>query len=433
MGAFGANFQKHNSVHGLKKGQEEVEMHSFSLSFTIYHLLIQTQTMAPKKSSTSVAKNTIGSNKPAVKPKATSLILISLLSIAVGIFVHSRTLHFPRYKNAEYLKSANVARLRDELGLPKHWPGTPIFDQYGGEVWRFLLVLVNFFKDAIGQKLGQSVLLLITSVLGPVVAFFTNESLKDGRHPLISPGFLIFILSLGQLILVAAASSIVLVPAYAYTRWQEASTLVHPLPTPSAWKIILGSICNSAILLIIFLTTFTPPGSIAFTNANILFQFFPVVLIPLLFVPRSKTVVSTAGSASARESPRLLAASTYQLLSFIVIPIYWLGLYWGGKPLFNAIINDLDFKSDGPYLLFWDLIGVLSATYSIVQIDAIVDSAKVKQGAERVHSRRLFLEDAVFGLPIVIVLGPGWAIARYFQRREILAEKVRFGATAKDD
>ncbi|PWN32227.1 uncharacterized protein FA14DRAFT_162426 [Meira miltonrushii] len=389
--------------------------------------------MAPKKSNTSVAKSTIKSNTPAAKPRATSLILISLLSISVGIFVHSRTLHFPRYKNAEYLMTANVAKLRSELGLPKSWPGTTIFDQYGGEAWRFLLVLVNFFKDAIGEKLGQSILLLITSVLGPVVLFFTTESLKDGRHPLISPGFLIFVLSLGQLILVAAASSIVLVPAYAYTRWQEASSLVHPLPTPNAWKIVLGSICNIAALLIIFLTTFTPPGTIAFTHANILFQFFPIVLVPLLFVPRSKTVVSTAGSASARESPRLLAASNYQLLSFMVIPIYWLGLYWGGKPLFHAIIHDLDFKSDGPYLLFWDLIGVLSATYAIVQIDAIVDGAKVKQGGERIHSRRLFLEDAVLGLPIVALLGPGWAISRYFQRREILAEKVRFGATAKED
>lgn len=390
--------------------------------------------MAPKKSSTSVAKSTIKTNNPvAAKPKATALILISLLSISVGIFVHSRTLHFPRYKNALYLQTANVARLRSELGLPQSWPGTTIFDQHGGEVWRFLLVLVNFFKDAIGQKLGQSILLLITSVLGPVVAFFVTESLKDGRHPFISPGFLIFILSLGQLILVAAASSIVLVPAYAYTRWQEASSLVHPLPTPATWKIILGTICNTAALAIIFLTTFTPPGSIAFTNANVLFQFFPIVFIPLLFVPRSKTVVSTAGSASARETPRLSAASNYQVLSLMVIPIYWLGLYWGGKPLFNAIVNDLDFKSDGPYLLFWDLIGVLSATYSIVQIDAIVDGAKVKQGAERVHSRRLFLEDAVLGLPIVALLGPGWAIARYFQRREILAEKVRFGAVAKDD
>lgn len=370
--------------------------------------------------------------KRSAKPSAVPLIVLSILSIATGITVHVLGVHKPKYDNLGFLGTAGTPQLKKALNLPKSWPGTDVYEKNFGEAWRFLLVLIVFFQDALRHHVGQAILFLMTCCAMPIFAFFAIEAIKDGRHRYINVGTLIFVTSLGQLIMVGAATPIFFIPLYALSRWSEPSTMVHPLPPPASWKFYASQFCSVLASATIFLTTFTPLDSAYFVTNNLLFQFFPLAYVPLLFLPSSKTVISTAGSASAREKPRLDAALSYQLLSYLAVPLYYFGLYWGGKDLFNGLVNGLQLQSAGPYLLFWDFVGVLASMYFIVLVDSFTDEAKVLQGGQRVHDRRLLLEDIIIGTPGALLFGPGWAAARYFQRREVLAERIRFGATAKD-
>lgn len=165
-----------------------------------------------------------------------------------------------------------------------------------------------------------------------------------------------------------------------------------------------------------FPTSLIPPSHEHWVLSNLIFQFFPLAWVPLLFISRSKTTVSTDGSASARQTPRLSASTTYQLLSYSLAGLYYLSIYLGYPGFIAAYRNRLDWKNDGHELLFWDGIGSLSASYLVVLIDSWVDEAKVTGGASRTHSRRLIVEDVLIGIPGVLLFGPGWAMAKYFQR-----------------
>lgn len=182
----------------------------------------------------------------------------------------------------------------------------------------------------------------------------------------------------------------------------------------------LAQLCNIFALALFFPVLFLDSRHPDWIAANIAFQVFPVAWLPLLFVSRGKTAVSSRGSAAARQKPRLSAGSAYQLMSYVMVALYFAGWYLAFPGFVAAFRNDFVWATAGQHVIFWDCLGCASMLYSVVLIDSWVDEAKIAGGAPRTHNRRLILEDLLMGLPGLALFGPGWAIAKYFQRCVLL-------------
>lgn len=78
-------------------------------------------------------------------------------------------------------------------------------------------------------------------------------------------------------------------------------------------------------------------------------------------------------------------------------------------------------------MIFVDTMGLCFSFYAIVLLQAEVDLRAVQCGGPRVHRARLFIEDFLFGTTGLLIMGPGFAMGTYHARREVLAEKARFG------
>ena len=179
----------------------------------------------------------------------------------------------------------------------------------------------------------------------------------------------------------------------------------------------MASTTSLIALLTFFPTTFLPITDEHWILSNVVFQFFPFAWIPLLFFTTRKAVVSKPSSAAARQQPRLSASLAYQVTGYVNIAVYYLSLYYGFKGFKAAFDRRGYWANDGHYLLFWDGIGCLTFDYIIVLLDSYVDEAKIQNGAsQRTHEKRFLPEDVIMGLPGLIILGPGWAMSRYFQR-----------------
>lgn len=380
------------------------------------------------------------------KVSSTSITILVLTGISIGIAVHFFGLRRNPYAyQLAWAWKANLGKLKRHLRLSSNWPKRyPQIEERSPRFLHFVLVLLLFFQDISNDHVGQSVLILMTAEILPFISFFLIESLKDGRHWSINIPILMTIALLGQVVMIGAALPILLLPLYALSRWSEVKTnpaIVHPLPSPASWKVYASLFCGGISTATIFWTAFESTSSQHWIAINLIFQVFPLAWIPLFLIPvnrqRDLAVASSQyGSAASRQIPRLQAAKAYQLISFVCIPMWYFGVFWGGKPLFDEIRNGLKFKYPGVYLLFIDSLGVAAAMYLLVMIDSYIDEAKVQAlgqgkaassvGKNRVHAPRLFFQDVFFGSSGLLLFGPGWAMARYFQRREILAEQARF-------
>lgn len=112
---------------------------------------------------------------------------------------------------------------------------------------------------------------------------------------------------------------------------------------------------------------------------------------------------------------------------------YWWGL-WKALPTLLKIWragrgSAAAWPDDISRLLFLDTVALSWGFYAIVLIQAEVDLRAVQCGGPRVHRARLFIEDLIFGTTGLLLMGPGFGMGTYYSRREVLAEKARFGIT----
>jgi hypothetical protein len=78
-------------------------------------------------------------------------------------------------------------------------------------------------------------------------------------------------------------------------------------------------------------------------------------------------------------------------------------------------------------LIFYDTVALTLTWYIMVLIQAEVDVRALQCGGPRVHRARLFIEDGIFGTVGALLGGPGFGMGMYFARREMMAEKARWG------
>ncbi|KAK0541474.1 hypothetical protein OC835_000123 [Tilletia horrida] len=349
-----------------------------------------------------------------------------------------------------------------------------------------LLVLLAFFRDMLSTQLARGFLWLLAVASMPLLLHILLESVKTGRAAILTPLNIIIVSSIGQVFCLGGATNIISVPSHAYARYlqikqandalnaskkdDDAGTavtleqVVHPIPSASFFKVQAAALFSGLAMLTIALSIHLDPKRLPqeWIAANVAFQFFPIFFLPLLLplfgAPAAKKI-TPAPPAGTAVVPRLDAARMYQLVSLLTVPLWWFGLYLAAAPLSTKITKCLSVirsiggyikaihfirtagirvainvafpLSHGEWLLIWDLVGILIALVSVVWIDQAADQwaydlfANRVPGYRRPHEKRFLLEDLIVGLPSALLLGPGFAGARYFQRREILAEKVR--------
>jgi len=351
---------------------------------------------------------------------------------------------------------------------------------------KVLLVLLAFFRDMLSSQLGKGILWLLATASMPLILHIVIESGKAGRHWLLGPLNIIIVSSIGQVFCLGGATSIVSVASHAYARYaqivsandrlnaskkvddqDEASRVtlddvVHPLPSEGFVKANIAALLSGLVIVTIALSIHvdTQKYPQAWAASNIAFQFFPIFFIPLLLPPLAAATKKAAPhKPGSVVTPRLSSAEIYKQVAFITVPLWWYGLVLSAGPVFSklanagrgidslgGIVNSVLFLrkhgwqlaftvafplSHGEWLLFWDLVGILIALTSVVWVDQAADDwadalfNNRVVGYRRPHEKRFLLEDLIIGLPSALILGPGFAGARYFQRREHLAERVR--------
>ncbi|CAD6886458.1 unnamed protein product [Tilletia laevis] len=426
--------------------------------------------------------------QPAPRPSApATLIAIPILSILAGLLVHLFAVHLPPKNGLLPRFNKDISQLAAEIQMSDAWPAflRARSDPNVRSATKVLLVLLAFFRDMLSTQFAKGILWLLAVASMPLILHILLESTKAGRHPLLSPLNIFIVASLGQVFCLGGATNLISVPTHAYVRYLQIvrandalnaskknddktispltlDQVVHPTPSAGFWKTNVACLLSGLAIITIGLSIHVSPAKYPqeWIASNIAFQFFPVFFLPLLLPGLAAAAkLAPAPKPGSIVIPRLHSAQLYQITSLITVPLWWFGIYLTSTPLrkkvnamFSVIkgiggylsairfirqqgikiaINVAFPLSHGEWLLIWDLVGILIALYSIVWIDLVADdwayrlfSSKVA-GYKRPHEKRYLIEDVIIGLPSALVLGPGFAGARYFQRREVMAEKAR--------
>lgn len=365
-------------------------------------------------------RNTPDTKPQSGPPSSWLIVLIPLASIALGLYTHYTALHRGPRGNFAAIKGVSSAELRRRLGGP-----TTLFADHD-DSWRLLYVLNLAFRDLCATAVGRGLFSAIISAAVPPLGALLIEGLKDGSSPLLGPVALTIIVSIGQIIMLACANNVLLVPLFAWASWSQVNgspKTVRPLPSPPSGQVIFAATVMIISLLPFFATLLAPPEpGLPFFWASTAFQFFPAFWIPVWLLRKHP-----AKPARQLREPRLASARLYSLMAYMSVPMWWYALYNSAPPLWSAWRMGQGFPDDVSRLIFYDTIAICASFYAVVLLQAEVDLRAVQLGARRVHRARLFIEDIVFGSSGILLLGPGFGMGTYFARREILAEKARFG------
>ncbi|CAD6964058.1 unnamed protein product [Tilletia laevis] len=411
------------------------------------------------------------------------LIAIPTLTILAGVLVHILALHFAPKNGIDHLVKMDISQLAAEIQMSDAWPAflRARSDPDVTSLTKTLLIIVVFFRDMLSTQFARGILWLLAVASMPLILHILLESTKTGRHPLLSPLNIFITASIGQVFCLGCATNLISVPSHAYVRYVQvvrandalnasqkdgnqaiSKSTIHPLPSAGVWKTNVASFLAGLAILTTALSIHVSPTKYPqeWIASNLAFQFFPVFFLPLLLPGLSAATAEPAPVPKSGRivTPRLHSARLYRNTSLIAVPLWWLGLYLTVTPLSDkvrhllTVVRDIGYLkaiqfiqeegirtainvafplSHGEWLLIWDCTGILIALFSVAWIDLVADdwayrlfSSKVS-AYKRPHEERHLLEDAIVGLPSTLVLGPGFTGARYFERREIMAEKAR--------
>ena len=147
---------------------------------------------------------------------------------------------------------------------------------------------------------------------------------------------------------------------------------------------------NILVMGTCFVTTFLPTTHEYWRISNLVFQFSPIVYLPLVF----------AGTSVAPVTTKAATKNCLTRTSFAMIPVYW-----GSIALMVYNIVNEDFKLNAPnYFMIWDLIGSTFACLALMLINISTDPSPIFDPAQ------FFIRLVLGGLP--------FATLSYLAKRE---------------
>ncbi|CAD6888889.1 unnamed protein product [Tilletia laevis] len=418
-----------------------------------------------------------------LKPDS-AIYVVPAVTAIYGIIVHIVGIYFDPNSTVttEYLP-LNERQLSARAGIPSTWPAW--FQGGDGKFTpkQAILILVAFWNDAMKERFAVGVMWIVICAMAPLILFFSIESMKTNR-PAALGGATIFAGALfGNLGLAGFSFSSIVIPIYAWGRHREITqnivnhkettmktgsrdagrALIHPGPSPAPWKVQTAFTIVTTVVLIIASAAHTPSAyRTPALVANLAFWAYPVLLLPLLLPPFAGSKVSATNNPFARlpkGTRRTAAADAYATLATISLGIYFFALVLVAPDLYHKVMHARKMiASFGGYfgipgtvyrlgfqefckLTFpvsyaaWsfviDLSGLALAAYSIVFIDMVCDDWSMAAFSGRVpgyirHTKKKYvLEDLIVGTWPTLILGPGYSLAKYFEKRERSAEAAR--------
>ncbi|PWN23341.1 hypothetical protein BCV69DRAFT_310807 [Microstroma glucosiphilum] len=348
------------------------------------------------------------------------IFLLPALAFAIGFYAHYTSVHASPYDRLASLQKLSPPELRVKAGLPAEFGQW--LDSYPFAKLPWLLDVI--FGDLMSHNMGKGLFTLVLSAATTPFAALIFDALRPGTPLMLGIGYLLLVCLIGQIVMIGFAIPAFFLPVWTWYTWRQAThspKVMRPLPSPPMPQIKTASVALGLSILTAVWTLLVPPSSSKhFFWASSAFQLYPLVWLPLLFI---KPVEPT----KAPKSPRLAAANVLMLMAYVNIPIYWLGLYLCVPDLLTIMRTGSGWPDDITRLIFYDTVALTLAWYIMVLIQAEVDVRALQCGGPRVHRARLFIEDTVFGSVGAVLGGPGFGMGMYFARREIMAEKARWG------
>ncbi|KAE8269858.1 hypothetical protein A4X09_0g2489 [Tilletia walkeri] len=418
-----------------------------------------------------------------LKP-ASPIYIVPAVTAVYGILVHVVGMYFdPNSTFSNQYLSSTERQLSAQAGIPTTWPAW----LQGGDgkytIKKLALVYIAFFNDLTKERFTIGALWMLACAIGPLLLFFSIESMKTNRPAALGAGTLLAGAVLGQIGLVGFSFSTIVIPLYAYARHNEITqniarhkettmksgdrdvgrALIHPGPSPAPWKVQTILSLLSGVVLLVAGVAHTPahlrtPALLA----NIGFQLYPVILLPLFFppfAPAKKSATNNPFAKLPRGTRRTGAADAYALLANFSLAIWVLAIIYAAPDLYHKIqharkmiasfggcfgipgaVYKLGFQefckttfpfSYGAWVLLLDFSGLALASYAIVFIDMVCDDWSMAAFSGRVpgyirHTKKKYvLEDLIVGTVPTMIWGPGYSLSKYFERRELSAEAAR--------
>lgn len=353
--------------------------------------------------------------------------LVPALTVAFSVYCNYRGMQSTPHGWLSSLMASSPAGLRAQSKLPRDFLTS--LDSLPYPFDRLHYVLHLFFVQAASTTLGQGELAILSSIAMPWIIAELIEAVKPGqkRAPLGIEGF-VLVATIAGVLMLGCFIPLVTVPAMAAYGWRQASKkpqVIRPLPSPSAEAVtaVAANVAVSGLpILALLLIDSAAYPRLSFYN-NIAAVVFPLAWLPLVLVRSAPAHIKEAD----RSSPRLAASSAYRLLAYLTVPAWWTGAFTAIPRLLRIWRSGAAWPDDASSLLFWDTLGLLAGAYALVLVQAEIDFRAVQCGGPRVHRARLLIEDVVFGSTGLLLLGPGFAFSMYLARREVLAEKARWG------
>ncbi|KAN0061503.1 hypothetical protein ACQY0O_006350 [Thecaphora frezii] len=304
----------------------------------------------------------------------------------------------------------------------------------------FFCLIVPFFKQAVATRTNLGALTLLGSIMSPLVARLTYQAVSPNRKTVLFSGVWIFLIAaLGQLLgfgMVASALGIVVYTLGSYLTFKRTSTAVAPVPTAP------GSIylCNLVLLLLgpmlVGMMYFDAESSNWFWTQTA-FQFYPVLLLPVVIVSLTTPLITT--EKQARDELRCWDAEgvsysfertwgNYRKFGGLSAIMYWYGL---NQIIGAAWAGELTYD-DATHFFVFDIAGTLLTLVSLVAVERLTVRSKASQhpltGAarspldvecdkaiDRAPAGSPWLEKTWAGFALVsLVAGPGCAAALWW-------------------
>lgn len=186
-----------------------------------------------------MAGNTTAQRKAGGSSPPVTLYLLCALSIAIGVSVHITGLQSGPFLALPKLALLTPLQLRQQvfgagwktgsrftaqsLGLD---PATALAQKVDKAADFFLQVLLYFRDHTLSTRLGKALLLALTGFLLPLSSFMITEPLKPTRNAFTGLLFAIWVLFVGQIVMIGAAAPVLFVPYYALKRVNEVRDLL---------------------------------------------------------------------------------------------------------------------------------------------------------------------------------------------------------------
>ncbi|KAF8175872.1 hypothetical protein K438DRAFT_2044443 [Mycena galopus ATCC 62051] len=260
----------------------------------------------------------------------------------------------------------------------------------------FICVTEPFFLDLVGNDVGKSLLTVFGTSGAVMSTYLFIKGGEPGGSFVFSPLITIAHTLAGQAFGAGIVGPILLPALFALSKTFSPNTARSPSPPSYSYTVTLLSMQFIVFLLSMALSS-VPPTIPSWVYVNYAFQGFPLLFLPLAFIPR------TPAQKQLETPTPTLTISAFVVLKYIYGPLWWISVAQG----LNAYFRQGQTFSLPCYFMVLDFAGYIVAFLGIYAVDAVAGEARAAMSVPRL----------LIGL---VAAGPASTMAAYFEAKQRL-------------